>query len=192
MDCSRVGNLIFDLRTEKGLTQKQLADAMNISDKTESKWERGLGCPDVSLLSELSAILEVDIKRLLGGELEENTFVGGNMKKATYFVCPTCGNVVLSTGNAEVSCCGRRLSSMTPKKAEEKLNVESVENDWYISSDHSMSKEDYISFVAFATGDKVNFIKQYPEWNLQARIPKREHGMLIWYSNKDGLLYQLV
>ncbi|MEG2687220.1 MAG: helix-turn-helix transcriptional regulator, partial [Christensenellaceae bacterium] len=54
MDCKKVGILIRGLRKEKKLTQKQLADAMNISDKTISKWERGLGCPDVSLLHGLS------------------------------------------------------------------------------------------------------------------------------------------
>lgn len=63
MDCSKVGNLIYTLRTEKGMTQKALANAMNISDRTISKWERGAGCPDVSLLRELSDILEVNIEK---------------------------------------------------------------------------------------------------------------------------------
>lgn len=56
MDCRKVGKLIFSLREEKNMTQKEVAEAMNISDKTISKWERGLGCPDVSLLSELSRV----------------------------------------------------------------------------------------------------------------------------------------
>lgn len=63
MDCSKVGNLIYTLRTEKGMTQKALANAMNISDRTISKWERGAGCPDVSLLRELSDILGVNIEK---------------------------------------------------------------------------------------------------------------------------------
>ena len=68
MDCSKVGNLIYTLRTEKGMTQKALANAMNISDRTISKWERGAGCPDVSLLRELSDILGVNIEKILLGE----------------------------------------------------------------------------------------------------------------------------
>ena len=52
MDCSKVGKLIFELRKEKNMTQKELADAMNLSDRTISKWERGIGRPDISLLSE--------------------------------------------------------------------------------------------------------------------------------------------
>ena len=81
MNCVKVGNLIFAIRKEKGLTQKQLADAMNISDKTVSKWERGLGCPDVSLLTELSDTLGVNIEKILTGDLNPNDIIGGSMKR---------------------------------------------------------------------------------------------------------------
>lgn len=63
MDCSKVGSLILSMRKEKGMTQKELADLMHLSDRTISKWERGQGCPDVSLLGELSNILEINIKK---------------------------------------------------------------------------------------------------------------------------------
>ena len=194
MRSDKVGNIIKQVRLEKNMTQKQLADKMNISDKTISKWERGLGCPDLSVISELSEILELDIKKLLDGDLIQNNFVGGNMKNSKYYVCPTCGNISVCTGNAEVSCCGRVLKEQEMKKAgvEEKLKVEEVENEWFISSTHPMAKDDYISFIAFATGDKIQIIKQYPEWNLQVRIPKRGRGKLIWFSTSKGLFYQLV
>ena len=190
----KVGNIIKQIRLEKNMTQKQLADKMNISDKTISKWERGLGCPDLSLLSELSELLEVDIKKLLEGDLFQNDFVGGNMKNSKYYICPTCGNISLCTGNAQVSCCGRVLKEQELKKAkdEEKLSVELIENEWFVSSTHPMTKDNYISFIAFATGDKVQIVKQYPEWNLQVRIPKKGRGLLIWYSTNEGLLYQLI
>ena len=194
MDCAKVGKLIRCLRQEKGLTQKQLADTMHLSDKTVSKWERGLGCPDVSLLAYLSDILGVNVEDILDGELSPNPFVGGNMKKSRYYVCPICGNITLCTGNASVSCCGRKLEPLEPRKADDKqkLCVESVEDDWYITGSHPMQKDNYIAFVALATGEKVQLIKQYPEWNLQLRIPKRGHGTLLWYSTQDGLFYQLL
>lgn len=194
MDSNKVGNLIYKLRREKGMTQKQLADKMTMSDKTISKWERGLGYPDISVLSKLSCLLDVNIEEILKGDLKPNDFVGGNMKNSKYYVCPSCGNVTMCTGNAMVSCCGRKLEELKPKKAkpEEKLTVEEIEDDWYITSEHPMRKEHHISFVAFATGDKVQMIKQYPEWNLQVRILKHGHGMLIWHCIKDGLFYQLV
>lgn len=65
MDCKKIGSLIYELRKDKNMTQKQIADLMNISDKTISKWERGLGCPDISLLPELSQILGVSIDQIL-------------------------------------------------------------------------------------------------------------------------------
>ena len=190
MDCSKIGELIFQLRHEKKMTQKQLADKMNISGKTISKWERGLGCPDVSLLTQLSNIFGVNIQDILSGDLPLNDFVGGNMKKSRYFVCPECSNIVIATGNAEISCCGRKLDALEAVKAVEKLNVEKIENDWYVTTEHPMKKEHYISFIAFAEGDKIQIIKQYPEWNLQSRILGARHGALLWYCTGHGLFYQ--
>lgn len=113
------------------------------------------------------------------------------MKKANYFICPHCGGLTVSTGSASVSCCGRTLEAMTAKKAapEEKLHAEVIENDWFLTSDHPMEKDNYISFVAFAAGDNIYLYKQYPEWDLQLRVPKRGHGILLWYSTTKGLFY---
>ncbi|MCJ7856880.1 helix-turn-helix domain-containing protein [Lachnospiraceae bacterium NSJ-143] len=194
MDCEKTGLLLLRLRKENGMTQKQLADKMNLSDKTISKWERGKGCPDVSLLNDLSEIFGVNIEEILKGNLSENDIDGGNMKNSKYYVCPNCGSITLSTGNASVSCCGRKLSLLNAKKAEkeEQLNVEIIEDDWYISASHPMTKEHYISFVAYATGGRIEILKQYPEWDLQTRIPKRGHGMLLWFDTQKGLMYQLI
>lgn len=194
MDCIKLGYLIRSLRQEKQMTQKQLADKMNVSDKAISKWERGVGCPDISFIVDLSQILEVNIEELLNGELSPNNFVGGNMKKSKYYVCPMCGNIIFSTGNASIACCGRKLDELKAKKAEDgqKLLIEQVEDDWFITSNNQMTKDNYISFVSFATGDKVQVIKQYPEWSLQIRLPKRSHGILFWYSLNEGFLYQFV
>ena len=80
VDCEKVGALLLRLRREKGLTQRQLAEQMHLSDRTISKWERGRGAPDISLLQQLSGILGVNIEGLLGGELPDEDLVGGNMK----------------------------------------------------------------------------------------------------------------
>lgn len=194
MDCIKIGNLIRKLRREKGLTQLALADKMNISDKAVSKWERGLGCPDVSLLPELSGILGVDLAGLLSGELDANDPVGGNMKKLKFYICPDCGNIITATAEAAVSCCGKKLAAQTPEKAAEgeKLKAEVIENDYFISSDHEMTKEHYIPFVAFLTGDTLLLRKLYPEWDLQTRLPVIGHGTLAWYCTRHGLKYQLI
>lgn len=194
MENSKVGNIIRMLRLERNLTQKQLGDELNISDKTVSKWERGLGCPDISLIPELAEFLKVDTQRLLAGDITPNDFVGGNMKRTKYYVCPICHNISLCTGNADISCCGKKLMEQELKKAEQwqQLIIEEIEDDWYITSHHAMTKEYYISFVVFATGDSILMNKQYPEWNVQLRVHKRGHGMLIWYHTAEGLLYQLI
>lgn len=194
MDCEKIGRLLFNLRKEKGLTQRQLAESLNVSDKAVSKWERGIGCPDVSLLPEIAGIFGVDLESILSGTLSENAIEGGNMKKLKFYVCPTCGNLLTAVSEAGISCCGKKLAPLVAKKAQEseKLSVEHIENDYFISSDHPMTKEHYISFVALLTGDSVMIRKQYPEWDLQTRIPRISHGTLLWHCVDRGLFYQLV
>lgn len=193
MDQSKTGELIRMLRRGLGLTQLQLAVRIGVSDKAVSKWERGLGCPDVGLLPELAAALGVEPGVLLAGELETNALIGGNMKKLKFFVCPACGNLITATGEASVSCCGRRLEALEPRKAEgdERLSAEKVENEYFISSTHEMTKEHYIAFVALLTGDSVLLRKMYPEWDLATRVPQR-HGTLVWYCTQHGLMYQYI
>ncbi|SHH03875.1 Helix-turn-helix [Anaerosphaera aminiphila DSM 21120] len=194
MDQEKIGLLIRNLRLNREMTQKQLAEKLNLSDKTISKWERGLGSPDISLLIDLAGVFKVDVEEMLSGELTKNQMVGGNMKNSMFYICPLCGNLVLSTGSINLSCCGRKLEEQEMKKATEdqKLKVEAIDSQWYITSEHPMSKSEYISFVAFANSGKIEIEKQYPEWNLQVRIPKSSRGKLIWYSTRDGLLYQLI
>ena len=194
MNCEKVGDLIRSLRLENSLTQKQLADAMNISDKTVSKWERGLGCPDVSLLPELSLLLKVNIEKILQGDLDPNELVGGNMRKVQFYVCPECGNIMTSTGNAELSCCGRKLEALKAEKVSEShtLQLEIIEDEWYIETAHEMTKAHYISFIAFVTGEKLYIVKQYPEWGVHLRLPKMGHGKLYHYCNQHGLYYQII
>ncbi|HQL35819.1 MAG TPA: helix-turn-helix domain-containing protein [Bacillota bacterium] len=189
MDCSKVGKLILGLRKEKDMTQKQLADAMNISDKTISKWERGLGCPDVSLLRGLSEVLNVDIEKILLGDLEPNNADGGNMKKIKFYMCPNCGNTLTSIGESDVSCCGRKLMPLIPKPVDEihKLTVEEIENDFYITFTHEMSKKHYINFIAYVAYDRVLFIKLYPEQGSEVRFPKMYGGKIYMCCNQHGL-----
>lgn len=74
MDCKRTGKFIYEMRVRKGFTQKELADKLNITDRAVSKWERGLGIPDVSLLNELSLVLDVSVSEILNGEKFDDKF----------------------------------------------------------------------------------------------------------------------
>ncbi len=68
MDQIKIGNFISNKRKNKNLTQRQLADMLNISDKTVSKWETGKGLPDVTLMIPLCNILGISVNELLLGE----------------------------------------------------------------------------------------------------------------------------
>ena len=194
MNPEKIGSLIFQLRKEKNLTQKQLGEKLGLSDKSISKWERGLGCPDISLLRDISKIFNVNIEKILLGDLQENDINGGNMKRIKFYVCPNCGNVINSTGDGDFSCCGRKLEALVPKVMNENhsINIEEVENDYYVEINHEMTKDHFISFVAYVTYDRVLLIKLYPEQSPTVRFPrlcgKFERGKFYMYCNQHGLL----
>lgn len=68
MDNEKFGNFIKSLRKEKKLTQKELGEKLNITDKAISKWERGLSFPDITMLNSLASFFEIDVSELLNGE----------------------------------------------------------------------------------------------------------------------------
>lgn len=68
MDAKKIGKVIADLRKEAGFTQKSLSEALSVTDKAVSKWERGLSCPDISLLPKLSILLNTDIESIIAGD----------------------------------------------------------------------------------------------------------------------------
>ena len=192
MDCTKVGALIRSLRRERGMTHKMLADRLGLSDRTVSKWERGWGCPDVSLLNELAAALGVDTARLLSGELAENDRDGGNMRRLNFYVCPTCGNILTATGEAALSCCGRTLEPLKARKAdpEHQIRVENVEDDWYITYPHGMEKGHFIRFFAYVRFDRLLLVRLYPEQGSEVRLPAMRGGRLFWCCSEHGLFEQ--
>lgn len=192
MDQIRTGSLIRRLRLEQGMTQLALAERLGVSDKAISKWERGCGAPDLSILPLLSQALEVDTDTLLRGDLEANDLTNGNLKHMRFYLCPECGNLLLSQENADISCCGRRLSPLEPQKTDPAhlLHTERNDGEWYITTAHCMHREHYISFVALLSGDTLILKKRYPEWTLETRLPYLPQSTLLWYCTQHGLFSQ--
>ena len=83
MDTEKMGALIARMRKEKGLTQKELALQLHVTDRAVSKWERGICCPDISLLEDLANILGVSISSLLNGEKEVESAIKTTITYAT-------------------------------------------------------------------------------------------------------------
>lgn len=192
MDNAKIGRLIYSLRKENNMTQLQLARLLNVSDKAVSKWERGLGRPDLSLLPQLSKIFNVDIEKLLSGQLDANKALAGNMRKTQFYVCPVCGNIITAMADANITCCGKKLTALPLQKADETqyLGIEKIENEYFVSSDHPMERQHYISFVALLSADGVILRKLYPQWDLQCRLPFVRRARLVWYCTQHGLFYQ--
>lgn len=188
MNQQKTGSLIRTLRTEKKLTQKQLADALNISDRTVSKWERGLGCPDVSLLPDLAALLGVPIEKMLEGELLPNQPDGGNMKRIQFYSCPVCGNILTATASAQIGCCGRALQPLKAIQADEahQVQMEEVDGETYLTFSHEMTKEHYIQFVAMVGFDRVQVIRLYPEQGGEVRLPRVARAKVYLYCTEHG------
>lgn len=189
MDLSKTGTLIAQLRKEKGMTQRAVAKELGISPKTVSKWETGHGFPDVSLISQLSGIFQVDISKLLTGEMPKIKPEVGNVKRTKFYVCDKCGNLLTSIGDVEIACCGRRLLPLVAKESDQahKLHVKKVEDEYYITFSHPMTKKHYISFVSYVRFDRVLTVKLYPEQDGAFRFPQMFGGKLYYYCNEHGL-----
>lgn len=194
VDKEKIGALIRSLRKEKSLTQKELAEKLNISDKTVSKWERGKGIPDISTLPVLSDVFGIEIEKMLEGEIRYEEFITENMEKTKYYICPQCGNIITSVKEISLSCCGRRLKSLTLNAAGERGRLGFLKKDtgYDILNHYPMTKDDYISFISIITEDRGLLIKTYPEWETQYHVGCFEKGIVVWYSKKDGLLYQII
>ena len=189
MDCEKTGTLLRTLRTEQGLTQKQMADTLGISPKTVSKWECGQGCPDLGLWRELAVVLGVDMEQLMVGEIRRNRPDSGNLRRVRFYVCPCCGNVLFSTGTASIHCCGCRLQPLHPGEEElPGLTVEEIDLEYYLTFDHPMTKEHYILFAAYVKTDRITLQRLYPEQEATVRFPMQRGGVLYVCCSQHGLM----
>ena len=190
MDTYITGATIRSLRENKGLTQGQLAGSLGISTQAVSKWETGRGLPDISLIGALAATLGVSVMELMSGNAVSNRNVSANILRSKFYVCPVCGNVIRTTGDALISCCGITLPPLEAEEADEDhaVTVEKVEDEWFVTVHHPMTKDHFISFIAYLTSDRVQFVKLYPEGNAETRINPRGGGYLYYYCNRHGLM----
>ena len=185
------GAVIRELREKKRLTQAELAEKLFISDKTVSKWENGKGYPDVTLLEPIAQVFGVSVAELLSGRAVSNVNVSANMMRSKFCVCPVCGNIIHSMGEAAISCHGVTLTPLTAEETDERhmIFIEGVEDEYFVRIDHEMTKQHYISFIAALSGDRMEIVKLYPEGNAETRFKVRGVRQLLFYCNRDGLFF---
>ena len=183
------GAVIRELREKNKMTQLQLAERLGVSDKTVSKWETAKGYPDITLLEPIAEVFKISVTELISGNTVHNANVSANMLRSKFYVCPVCGNVIHSMGEAAIHCHGILLTPLEAEPADERhmLSIERVEDEYYVRIDHSMTKEHYISFVATASSDQMQMVKLYPEGNAEARFKIRGVRRIFYYCNRDGL-----
>ena len=189
MDRYVTGAVIRQLREDRRMTQEELAEIICVSGKAVSKWETGRGLPDVSLLEPLAEALGISVIELFSGDLIRNANRSANMAKSMFYVCPVCGNVIQSAGEAVVSCCGIALPPLEAEEpdGEHGINVEIVENEYFVTVSHPMEKDHYISFLAAVSGHGVQLVKLYPEGNAEARFRIDGIRFVYAYCNRHGL-----
>lgn len=190
MDVYLTGATIKSLREKKGITQAQLADILGVSSKAVSKWETAKGLPDITLIEPLAKALSVSVMELMSGNAVINQNVSANILRSKFYVCPICNNIIRTIGDAIISCCGITLP---PLEAEEidshhQIHIEKVEDEHFVTVDHDMTKGHFISFMAYLTSDRVQFVKFYPEGNAETRLNFRGRGYLYIHCNKHGLM----
>ena len=188
------GATVKALREDRKLTQADLAEKIGVSSKTVSKWETGKGLPDISLLQPLAQALGISVIELMNGEPIANRNVSANMLRCKFYVCPLCGNVIHSTGDTVVSCCGITLPPLEAEEPDEDhgITIENVEDEHFLTISHPMTKQHFISFLAYVTSDRLQFTKFYPESNAETRIQLRGRGFLYYYCNHHGLFKKRV
>ena len=190
MDNYVTGSTIKRLRERKNLTQAQLAESLDVSPKTISKWETAKGLPDISLLGAIASALDISVMELMSGDTVINGNVSANMLRSKIYVCPVCGNIIHSVGEAVISCCGITLPPLEAEEADEahRAKLERIEDEWYIEISHEMTKSHYISFIAYVTSDRFELTKLYPEGNAETRFKVKGRGHLYFYCNRHGLM----
>lgn len=190
MNAYLTGATIKQLRESKCLTQTQLAELLGVTAKAVSKWETGKGLPDITLIQPLALALGVSVPELMSGEVVQNQNLSSNLLRSKFYVCPLCGNILHATGSAMVSCCGIPLPPLEAEDTDDAhaITIEKVEDEYFVTVNHEMTKEHYISFIAHLTMDRLQLVKFYPEGNAETRFPLRGGGYLYFYCNKHGLM----
>lgn len=184
------GATIKNLREAKGITQQQLADKIGVSSKAVSKWETAKGLPDITLIEPLAKNLGVSVMELMSGEAVKNKNTSANMLRTKFYVCPVCGNIIHTTGDTVISCCGITLPPLEAEETDDEhtITIERVEDEHFTFLNHEMSKTHFISFIAYVTSDKIQLVKLYPEGNAETRLQLRGRGYIYIYCNKHGLM----
>lgn len=176
MNNVKIGAFIAQLRKDKNMTQKDLAEKLNITDKAVSKWERGISLPDITILPELSGILEITVTELLNGEKENNEedscsdssdetvlaairYADGEVKKKTKdikIICAVSITIAFIVGIISCSICDWAINN---KFTWSLLPISSIVYAWFLVIPVTlMGKKGIIPSIAFLSVLTIPFL----------------------------------
>lgn len=146
------------------------------------------------MLEPVAKVFSISVAELLSGNEVINNNISANMMRSQFYVCPICGNIVHTMGRSVISCHGIVLP---PLEAEETdgmhdISLRKVEDEYFVSVEHEMTKQHYISFMAAVSSDRIQIVKLYPEGNAEARFKINGVRALYFYCNRDGLFVRKI
>ena len=189
MDPYITGTIIRELLEKRRMTQAQLAEVLSVSDKAVSRWETGRGYPDITLLEPIAGAFGVSVAELMSGVAVSNQNRASDLLRSKFYVCPICGNVLHSVGEAAIHCHGVMLTPCEAEPAEGShcAVIGVVEDEYHVQIEHPMAKGHYISFIAALSQNGVQLVKLYPEQAAEARFKMGGVRRIVFFCNRDGL-----
>ncbi|MBQ5954994.1 MAG: hypothetical protein IJL49_03450, partial [Firmicutes bacterium] len=152
------------------------------------------GYPDITLLEPIAEAFGVSVTELISGKAISNVNVSANMLRSKFYVCPVCGNIIHSMGEAVIQCHGVQLLPCQAEETDEmhQISIERDADEFYVHIDHEMTKKHYITFIAALSGDRLQLTKLYPEGSAEARFKVNGVRKILYYCNRDGLFQMKV
>ena len=200
MNQEKIGKLIKKIRKDKGLTQQDLADLLNLSHKTISKWECGKGCPDISILNELCNILGISVTELLNGELGKfknlpsyTTIIINNKTKKLFSLLESYDYKeieALLSGNIDIS--NRELEKYTIKEFINRLKT--LEDIGVVFEDINYDNSSYGDTVYYNISISYQNVLYELKYNMRYDKEIGKYIFVIYAPTHDGdkEIYKLI
>ena len=143
------------------------------------------------MLEPIAETFSISVAELISGNTVYNSNVSANVLKSRFYICPICGNVIHSMGEAVIYCHGVLMTTAEPEETNEnhRILIERTEDEYYVRINHTMTKNHYISFIAAQSSDRIQMVKLYPEGNAETRFKISGVKRILFYCNRDGLFH---
>ena len=143
----------------------------------------------MTLLEPIAKALDISIIELFAGRSVSNGNRTSNMLRSVFYVCPMCGNGIFSYGQAVVSCCGITLVPQESEEMDEEhpIEVEMSDGEYYVTVNHPMEKDHYITMISAVSDASIQLTQLYPEGNAEARFRRDRIRWIYAYCNRHGL-----